>query len=352
MEDRNRQVLLKRRPTGVPTTADFDIADGPVPDPADGEALVRGIYLSLDPYMRGRISGTRSYAKPVDVGAVMEGRVVGQVVRSRDPGFREGDYVYGGYGWQLYSAVPGKDLIKLDPNEAPLSTALGVLGMPGLTAYVGLSEIGRPQQGETVVVSAASGAVGAVVGQLARRNSAQVIGIAGGPDKCRYVEVELGFDSCIDHRSADLGAALDRACPNGIDVYWENIGGAVQQAVFPRLNDFGRMVMCGMVSEYNDIEPRPGPNLMATVRKRLKIQGFIVSDQWQRFGEYRAMAAPLVRNGELKYREDVVEGLDRAPEAFIGLLNGRNFGKLLVKLGDDPTTGRREGEASAVRETV
>jgi NADPH-dependent curcumin reductase CurA len=340
MEDRNRQVLLKRRPTGAPTTADFDIANGPVPDPADGEVLVRGIYLSLDPYMRGRISGTRSYAKPVDIGAVMEGRVVGQVVRSRDPGFREGDYVYGGYGWQLYSAVPGKDLIKLDPNEAPLSTALGVLGMPGLTAYVGLSEIGRPQQGETVVVSAASGAVGAVVGQLARRNSAQVIGIAGGPDKCRYVESELGFDSCIDHRSADLGAALDRACPNGIDVYWENVGGAVQQAVFPRLNDFGRMVMCGMVSEYNDVEPRPGPNLMATVRKRLKIQGFIVSDQWQRFDEYRAMAAPLVRNGELKYREDIVEGLDRAPEAFIGLLNGRNFGKLLIKLGDDPTAGR------------
>jgi NADPH-dependent curcumin reductase CurA len=228
------------------------------------------------------------------------------------------------------------NLIKLDPNEAPLSTALGVLGMPGLTAYVGLSEIGRPQLGETVVVSASSGAVGAVVGQLAKRSGARAVGIAGGADKCRYVEGELGFDACIDHRSADLGAALDRACPKGIDVYWENVGGAVQQAVFPRLNDFGRMVMCGMVSEYNDVEPRPGPNLTAAVRKRLKIQGFIVSDQWQRFGEYRAMAAPLVRSGELKYREDIVEGLDRAPEAFIGLLNGRNFGKLLIKLGNDP----------------
>jgi hypothetical protein len=310
-----------------------------MPDPGDGEALVRGMYLSLDPYMRGRISGVRSYAKPVDIGAVMEGRVVGQVVRSRDPGFREGDYVYGGYGWQLYSAVRAKDLLKLDPKEAPLSTALGVLGMPGLTAYVGLSEIGRPQRGETVVVSAASGAVGAVAGQLARRAGARVIGIAGGADKCRYVEGELGFDACIDHRSADLGGALDRACPKGIDVYWENVGGAVQQAVFPRLNDFGRMVMCGMVSEYNDVEPRPGPNLMSAVRKRIKIQGFIVSDQWQRFGEYRAMAAPLVRSGELKYREDIVEGLDRAPEAFIGLLNGRNFGKLLIKLADDPTAG-------------
>jgi hypothetical protein len=337
MENRNRQVLLKQRPTGAPTTADFDLADGPMPDPGAGEVLVRGIYLSLDPYMRGRISGVRSYAKPVDIGAVMEGRVVGQVVRSRAPGFREGDYVHGGYGWQLYSAVPAKDLINLDPNEAPLSTALGVLGMPGLTAYVGLSEIGRPQRGETVVVSAASGAVGAVAGQLARRAGARIVGIAGGADKCRYVEGELGFDACIDHRSADLGAALDRACPKGVDVYWENVGGAVQQAVFPRLNDFGRMVMCGMVSEYNDVEPRPGPNLTPAVRKRLKIQGFIVSDQWQRFGEYRAMAAPLVRSGELKYREDIVEGLDRAPEAFIGLLNGRNFGKLLIKLGDDPT---------------
>jgi len=337
MDHQNRQVLLKRRPSGAPTPADFEIAEGPIAEPGDGEVLVRGIYLSLDPYMRGRISAARSYAKPVDVGAVIEGRVVGQVVRSRDPGFREGDYAYGGYGWQLFSAVPAKGLLKLDPSEAPLSTALGVLGMPGLTAYVGLSEIGRPQRGETVLVSAASGAVGAVAGQLAKRAGARVVGVAGGADKCRYVEAELGFDVCIDHRAADLGAALDRACPNGVDVYWENVGGAVQQAAFSRLNDFGRMAMSGMVSEYNDVEPHPGPNLMAAVRKRLKIQGFIVSDHWQRFGEYRAMAAPLLRNAQLKYREDIVDGLDRAPEAFIGLLQGRNFGKLLVKLSDDPT---------------
>ncbi len=337
MENRNRQVLLKRRPTGSPSRGDFEIAEAPLPDPGDGEVLVRGIYLSLDPYMRGRISGVRSYAQPVEVGAVMEGRVVGEVARSKDPALREGDYVLGGYGWQLYSAVPGKSLLKLDPAEAPLSTALGVLGMPGLTAYVGLSEIGRPQRGETVLVSAASGAVGAVAGQLAKRAGARVVGIAGGADKCRWVEAELGFEACVDHRSADLGAALDGVCPNGIDVYWENVGGAVQQAVFPRLNDFGRMVMCGMVAEYNDVEPRPGPNLMSAVRKRLKIQGFIVSDQWQRFAEYRAMAAPLLKSGELKYREDIVDGLDRAPEAFIGLLQGRNFGKLVVRLGDDPT---------------
>lgn len=337
MARKNKQVLLKRRPVGAPTTDDFELVDAPLPEPGEGEALVRGIYLSLDPYMRGRMSAARSYAKPVEIGTVMEGRVIGQVVRSRAPACREGDYVLGGYGWQLYSAVPAKDLVKLDPSEAPLSTALGVLGMPGLTAYVGLSDIGRPQRGETVVVSAASGAVGAVVGQLAKRAGARVVGIAGGADKCRYVQGELGFDAGIDHRSGGLGAALDRACPDGIDVYWENVGGALQQAVFPRLNDFGRMVMCGMVSEYNDVEPRPGPNLMAAVRKRIKIQGFIVSDQWQRFSEYRRVAAPLLRSGELKYREDVVDGLDHAPEAFISLLRGGNFGKLVVKLSDDPT---------------
>jgi len=219
MENRNRQALLKRRPTGAPTPADFEITDAPLPDPGDGEVLVRGIYLSLDPYMRGRISGQRSYARPVEVGAVMEGRVVGEVARSRDPCFREGDYVLGGFGWQLYSAVPGAGLLNLDPAVAPLSAALGVLGMPGLTAYVGIDEIGRPQRGETVVVSAASGAVGAVVGQLAKRTGARVVGIAGGADKCHWVEAELGFDTCIDHRSADLEAALDQACPNGIDVY-------------------------------------------------------------------------------------------------------------------------------------
>src|SRR5438128_1865586 len=335
MDNRNRQVVLKQRPTGLPTPADFEIRDAPLPDPGAGEVLIRGIYLSLDPYMRGRTSAVRSYAQPVAVGAVMEGRVVGEVVGSRDPAFREGDYVLGGYGWQLYSAVPGQGLLKLDPAEAPLSTALGVLGMPGLTAYVGLSEIGRPQRGETVVVAAASGAVGAVAGQLAKRAGARVVGIAGGAEKCRYVEGELGFDAAIDHRG-DLGAALDRACPTGIDAYFENVGGAVQQAVFPRLNNFARMVMCGMIAEYNDRVPQPGPNLMAAVRKRLRIEGFIVSDQFQRLAEYRAKAVPWVREARLRYREDVVAGLEQAPAAFIGLLEGRNFGKLLVKVGADP----------------
>jgi NADPH-dependent curcumin reductase CurA len=337
MPERNQQVLLKRRPEGMPVPADFDIVDAPIPEPRDGEVLLRGIYLSLDPYMRGRISGQRSYARPTEIGEVIEGRVVGQVTRSKHPDFREGDFATGGYGWQLYSSVPGNGLLKLDHSEAPLSTALGILGMPGMTAYIGLTDIGQPKAGETVVVSAASGAVGAVAGQLAKRHGARVVGIAGGAEKCRYVEDELGFDAALDHRSPDLEAALDGACPKGIDVYFENVGGDVQHAVFPRLNDFGRVIMCGMISEYNDTTPRPGPNLMSAVRKRLRIQGFIVSDQWQRYGEFRALAAPLVKNGQLRYREDIVEGLTNAPKAFIGLLQGRNFGKLLIRLSADPT---------------
>jgi NADPH-dependent curcumin reductase CurA len=333
MPERNRQIVLKRRPNGMPVPEDFAVAEGALPEPAEGEVVLRGIYLSLDPYMRGRISGVRSYARPTELGEVIEGRVVGQVARSRDPAFRDGDYASGGYGWQLYSAVPAGGLLKLDAAEAPISTALGILGMPGMTAYIGLTDIGQPKAGETVVVAAASGAV---AGQLAKRLGARVVGIAGGAEKCRYVADELGFDAAIDHQG-DLAAALDRACPKGIVVYFENVGGAVQEAVFPRLNDFARMVMCGMIAEYNDSSPRPGPNLGAVIRKRLKIQGFIVSDQRQRYGEFRAMAAPLVRAGQLKYREDIALGLENAPEAFIGLLEGRNFGKLLVRLADDPT---------------
>src|SRR5215468_4674521 len=301
-----------------------------MPEPAEGQALIRTIWLSLDPYMRGRMSAAASYAKPVEVGGVMEASNVGEVVRSRSAKLRAGDLVLGGQGWQRYSAVAGERLYKLDPAEAPLSTALGVLGMPGLTAYVGLDTIGRPKAGETLVVAAASGAVGAVVGQLAKIAGARAIGIAGGADKCRYVVEELGFDACLDHREPGLGAALDSTCPSGIDVYFENVGGAVQQAVFPRLNNYARMVMCGMIAEYNDRVPQPGPNLMAAVRKRLRIEGFIVSDQFHRLAEYRAKAVPWIREGRLRYREDVVEGLEQAPAAFIGLLEGRNFGKLLV----------------------
>jgi NADPH-dependent curcumin reductase len=328
----NLQILLRRRPQGAPTPEDFEIAETPAPEPKDGEVLVRARWLSLDPYMRGRMSEAKSYAKPVELGAVMEGQTAGEVVASRAPGFAPGDTVLGGFGWQRFSCVPPARLFKIDPEEAPLSASLGVLGMPGLTAWVGLEDIGQPKAGETVVVSAASGAVGQVVGQIAKVRGCRVVGVAGGPEKGRFVTGELGFDACVDHRG-DLTAQLDEACPAGIDVYWENVGGAVQRAVFPRLNDFGRMVMCGMIAEYNDTQVAPGPNLMATVRKRLRIQGFIVSDSgWPRYPEFRRQMLGWMREGRMRWREDVVEGLRRAPEAFIGLLKGENFGKLVVRV--------------------
>jgi len=338
MAESNLQVLLRRRPKGAPVPEDFEIVETAVPEPKEGEVLVRARFLSLDPYMRGRMAEAKSYAKPVELGAVMEGATVGEVVASKAPGFAPGDAVMNSFGWQRFAAVPAARLIKIDPKVAPLSDSLGVLGMPGMTAWVGLEDIGQPKPGETVVVSAASGAVGQVVGQLAKIAGCKVIGIAGGPKKCQFVTEELGFDACIDHRG-DLNAQLDAACPEGIDVYWENVGGAVQAAVFPRFKDFGRMVMCGVISQYNTVEGAdsfggaPGPNLGAVVRKRLRIQGFIVSDTgWPRYATFRKQMLGFMADGRMTWREDVAQGLKRAPEAFIGLLEGRNFGKLLVAI--------------------
>ncbi|WP_203073336.1 NADP-dependent oxidoreductase [Falsiroseomonas ponticola] len=334
----NHQILLARRPKGAPVPEDFKLVESAIPEPAEGEVLVRHRFISLDPYQRGRMDDAKSYSKPVELGAVMECSAVGQVAASRDARFKEGDWVMGGYGWQAFSARPARALIAIDPKEAPPSTALGVLGMPGLTAWVGLEDIGEPKDGETVVVSAASGAVGQVVGQLAKIRGARVIGIAGGQAKCAFVKDTLGFDAAIDHRAA-LDPALDAACPDGIDVYWENVGGAVQAAVFPRLNDFGRMVMCGMIAQYNTASGAaaagapPGPNLGPVVRKRLRIQGFIVSDKgWQRYARFRAEMLGHMAAGRMQWREDVAQGLANAPAAFIGMLEGRNFGKQVVAL--------------------
>jgi NADPH-dependent curcumin reductase CurA len=329
---KNRQVILTRRPVGLPTTADFGLREGPLPCPRDGEVLARALWLSLDPYMRGRMSDRKSYASPVPVAGVMVARTVSRVLESRDPRFVPGDIVLGSGGWQDYAALPASGLRRVDPDAAPVSTALGVLGMPGMTAYVGLLDIGRPRAGETVVVSAASGAVGSAVGQIARINGCRVVGVAGGEAKCRYVTEELGFDACLDHRAPEFRAALAAACPGGIDVYFENVGGAVQRAVWPLLNEFARVPVCGLIAEYNDEEPRPGPNLGSVLTKRLIVRGFIVSDHSERWDDFYRDASRWVRQGVLKYREDVVEGLDRAPEAFIGLLQGRNFGKLLVRM--------------------
>jgi len=330
-----RSVILRQRPDGAPTEADFALQEDAVPAPGPGEVLTRTIWLSIDPYMRGRLSGAQSYAEPVPVGGVLEGETVGEVIASEHPNFAVGDHALGARRWQSHSVSPGAKLVRLPADGAPLSAYLGVLGMPGVTAYSAITDIARPRAGEVVVVSAASGPVGSVAGQLAKRIGARVIGIAGGAAKCAFVRDELGFDDCLDHRGGDLGAALRAACPDGVDVYVENVGGAVQRAVFPMMRPFGRIAMIGMVAEYNHREPAPGPNLMSVVRKRLHIQGLIVSDKPGRFAEWRRLAAPWVRDGSLRYREDVVEGLENAPGALIGMLEGRNFGKLLVRVGPD-----------------
>jgi NADPH-dependent curcumin reductase CurA len=328
----NRQILLKSRPAALPSPANFELAERPVPQPGDGEVLVRTLFLSLDPYMRGRMSDARSYATPVAIGGVMTGQTVSRVVTSRDPRFTEGDIVLGYAGWQDYAVLPGKTLRRIDPAIAPVSTSLGVLGMPGRTAYIGLLDIGQPKLGETVVVAAASGAVGSVVGQIAKLKGCRAVGIAGGPDKCRYVVDELGFDACVDHRAPNLRDELARACPKGIDVYFENVGGAVQQAVWPLLNDFARVPVCGLISQSSATEPAPMPEMRSILTKRLLVKGFIVSDHPERMDDFLRDASAWVRDGKLKYREDIVDGLERAPEAFIGLLQGKNFGKLVVRV--------------------
>lgn len=333
----NRQIRLKSRPAGSPTADNFEIADGPMPAAREGEVIRRTIYLSLDPYMRGRMSGAASYAASVNLGDVMCGHTVSEVVESRHPDFHAGDIVTGYDGWQQYAVSNGKDLRKLDPKTVPISTAIGVLGMPGMTAYVGLNDIGQPKPGETVVVSAASGAVGAVVGQLAKIKGCRAVGVAGSPEKCRYVVDELGFDACVNYKTDDLVPALGAACPGGIDIYFENVGGAVFAAVLRVINRGARIPLCGMISEYNATGNPSGPNLRPLLVQRALIKGFIVSDHSDRAPAFLQECMPLVMSGRLKYREDIVDGLDAAPKAFIGLLEGRNFGKLMVRVSPDPT---------------
>jgi len=308
-----------------------------VPEPGSGQVLVRVIYLSLDPYMRGRMRDAASYAAPVGIGEVMTGGTVGEVVKSNNPSFKVGDIVEERLGWQQY-AIGGPTLRKIDPSLAPISTANGVLGMPGMTAYFGLFEVGQPKAGETVVVSAASGAVGQVVGQLAKIAGCRAVGIAGGPKKCAFVKEILGLDECVDYKAAkDLSAAIKTACPNGVDVYFDNVGGAVSDAVFLNLNFFARVALCGSISQYNVAAPEVGPRLLGLfVGRRVSMRGFIVSDFANKFAPAMRQLGEWVRSGRIKYKEDIIEGIEKAPRAFIGLLRGENFGKLQVKLGADP----------------
>jgi NADPH-dependent curcumin reductase CurA len=296
------------------------------------------IYLSLDPYMRGRMSDTRSYVPPVAIGDVMEGGTVGEVMRSSHPGFAVGDVVEGRFGWQEYAVSAGKGVRKIDPTVAPISTALGVLGMPGLTAYFGLLEVGQPKPGETVVVSAASGAVGGVVGQIAKLKGCRAVGLAGSDAKVSYITRELGYDAGINYRTIrDLDAALSAACPTGVDVYFDNVGGGITEAVSRHVNPFARFAVCGLISQYNLTEPEVVPrNERFVLVNRVRIQGFIVFDFAARYREGLAQLTEWVRHGKLKYREDVVDGLERAPAALIGLLRGNNFGKMIVRVGPEP----------------
>ncbi|MCG8548353.1 MAG: NADP-dependent oxidoreductase [Alphaproteobacteria bacterium] len=342
MPEQNRQIRLARRPDGEPVAADFELVSEPIPDPRDGELLIRTIYLSLDPYMRGRMNAERSYAEPVEIGGVMEGGTVSVVEASNDPKFRTGDIVVGRTGWQDYMVCRSRSVRKVDPAAGPISTALGVLGMPGMTAYTGLLNIGQPKEGETLVVAAASGAVGSAVGQIAKIKGCRAVGVASSPEKCRYVVDELGFDACVSHRADDFEAQLAAACPDGIDIYFENVAGRVLEAVIPLLNFWARMPVCGLISQYNMTELPPGPNrlpqLMRTVlTNRLLIRGFIVRDFADQHADFLRDMGQWVREGRIKYREHRVKGLENAPETLIGLLKGENFGKVVVEVSEDPT---------------
>lgn len=337
MNDMNTQVLLRSRPEGAPTENNFEVVQTPRPRPSDGQVLCRTVYLSVDPYMRGRMSAAKSYAEPAKIGAPMVGGTVSQIVESKNPRFASGDFVLGYDGWQAFAVSDGKSLRKLNPADAPISWSLGVLGMPGMTAYVGLLDIGRPKEGETVVVSAAAGAVGSVAGQIARIKGCRVVGTAGSDKKCAFVTEELGFDACINYKTDDLSAALIAACPNGIDIYFDNVGGPLLEAVLQRINVHARIPLIGMISQYNDSKPSRGPNLGPLLTNRALIQGMIIFDHADRMPDFLRDMSQWLRQGKIRYREDVVQGLENAPRAFIGLFEGENIGKRIVQVSVDPT---------------
>lgn len=335
----NRRILLASRPDGAPTQENFRTETADVPKPKDGEVLLRTVYLSLDPYMRGRMSDAASYAKPVELGEVMVGGTVSRVVESRAEGFKQGDWVLSGNGWQDYAVQSARAVKRLDPADGEPYLALGVLGMPGFTAYMGLLDIGQPKEGETVVVAAATGAVGATVGQIAKLKGCRVVGIAGGSEKTRYAREVLGFDAAVDHRDPAFAEKLKDACPEGIDVYFENVGGAVFDAVLGLLNTKARVPVCGLISQYNATQGQKGedrlPLLMRTaLTKRLRIQGFIIFDDYgSHYKDFARQMGEWVRAGKIKHREDIVVGMEQTVSAFQGLLEGKNFGKLIVQVG-------------------
>lgn len=329
----NKAIVLASRPHGWVKPDNFRLETQPMPSPKDGDVLVRNLWLSLDPYMRGRISDAKSYVPPVAIGGVMVGQTVGEVVESRHPGFKAGDNVLTSLGWQTHGVAKGGEVTRVEARPGvPLSYYLGVLGMPGLTAYFGLYEIGLPRAGNTLVVSAASGAVGSVVGQLGKASGCRVVGIAGGKEKCDYVVKELGFDACVDYKAGRLDADLAAACPDGVDVYFENVGGSIMEAVMMRMNFASRMIVCGLISDYNATEPYAVKTIRAILVNRIRVQGMIVFDWLARYPEGIKALSRLVASGRIKYRESVVQGIENAPQGLVDLLQGKNFGKQLVKL--------------------
>ncbi|MFT4764600.1 MAG: NADPH-dependent curcumin reductase CurA [Oleispira sp.] len=337
----NRQWTLATRPVGAPSLSNFNFIESEKPTAKQGELLLRTVFLSLDPYMRGRMNDAKSYAEPVAIDEVMVGGTVCRVEESNHPDYSVGEWVVSFSGWQDYAISDGVDLLKLGQQPTQPSYALGVMGMPGLTAYMGLLDIGQPKAGETVVVAAATGAVGSLVGQIAKLKGCKVVGIAGGAEKCRSAVEDLGFDICLDHKSPDLAAQLEQACDSGIDVYFENVGGKVFDAVLPLLNACARIPLCGMISQYNATELPEGPDRMFSLMgnllvKRIKMQGFIVFDDYgHRYNEFSQDMSQWLKDGKIKYREDLVEGLENTVESFIGLLEGKNFGKQVMRVGPD-----------------
>ncbi len=329
----NRQIKLASRPVNYPRESDFSLVESPIPQPGEGEVLVQALWLSLDPYMRGRMRDEKSYAAPVELGQVMVGGVAGRIIQSRSPAFSEGEIVEGPLGWQEYAVSDGRNLRKVDLGLGPLSTALGVLGMPGMTAYFGFLNVGQPKTGDTVVVSAASGAVGQVVGQISKIMGCRTVGLAGTPEKIDYIVNELGFDAGINYKTENVSSALAAACPLGIDVYFDNVGGPITDAVFNLINVKARIAVCGQISQYNLEKPEMGPrNLWALIRNQARVEGFLVFQFAERFEEGMRQMAAWIAAGKLKYREEIAEGLENTPRTFIGMLKGANTGKQLVKV--------------------
>ncbi|MGA3204349.1 MAG: NADP-dependent oxidoreductase [Bryobacteraceae bacterium] len=336
MSSVNRQFVLASRPTGIPEESNFKLIETPIPELKDGEFLARAMYLSVDPYMRGRISQAKSYAAGVEIGGVMVAGGVARVVQSKNPNFAAGDIVDPYMGWQEYVVSSGRGLRKLDPKVAPVSTALGVLGMTGMTAYFGLLDVCNPKPGETVVVSGAAGAVGSIVGQIAKIKGCRTVGIAGGDDKVDWILKDCGYDAAFNYKTTEnYGAKLKELCPNGIDVYFDNVGGAITDAVLMQINTFARLSICGQISQYNNAKPEMGPRLLGMlIVARAKVQGFLVSDYMPRFGVGLTEMSTWLREGKIKHREDIIDGFENLPKAFIGLFHGENIGKRMVKVAD------------------